>query len=175
MNTRIILAIITSTLIMQEAIATDPVYAGENGILAQVFAPKCLACHSSTLSGSERNDAPFLFNYDTYAAAIKTASAAVLHAAIIKDMPELFNGITSLDAEQRQAMLNWKTLGFPERDLPPIFSESTATLSVPIVYIMNSDGDVASEQVSTKMILMNSQAPFQFEISELNPVNEDLE
>ena len=175
MNTRIIFALLTSTLIMQNAIATDPVYSGENGILEQIFAPKCLACHSSTLSGSERNGAPFLFNYDTYSEAVKTASAAVLHTVIIKDMPELFNGITPLNAEQRQAMSNWKNLGFPERDLPPIFLESTATLSVPKVYIMNSNGDIASDKVSTKMILINSQAPFRFEISELKPVNEGLE
>lgn len=105
------------------------------------------------MSGSDRNDAPFLFNYDTYSVAVKTASAAVLHTVIIKDMPELFNGITPLTAEQMQAMSNWKNLGFPERDLPPIFSESTATLSIPEVYIMNGHGDIASNKVSTKMII----------------------
>ena len=70
----------------------------------------CNVCHSSQLSGAARNDAPSDVNYDTYAAAMADAEAAVEEVAEGKMPPEGY----SISEEQKQALYRWGLCGTPQ-------------------------------------------------------------
>ncbi|TRZ66013.1 MAG: hypothetical protein D4S02_07590 [Rhodocyclaceae bacterium] len=91
--------------------AIEPVYDGINGIRNSVLTV-CLQCHSKTLSGSARKDAPVGFNVDTYADAIFWVEEAVARVSA-RTMPPAGN--TPLTSEQRAAMVAWQAAGFPEK------------------------------------------------------------
>ena len=174
MNKIILFTLLISLVLTNKAMAIDPVYEGGNGIKTLIFETNCNVCHSSTLSGDDRNDAPFKYNYDNYAAAVKGCDEAVKQAVGIMDMPPTFNDIRKLTDEQKQALTNWQQLDFPEKYIPTVFIEGETTLSIPRVYVMNSDGDVYTK-VSAKLKLIDAQVPFRFEVSELGIVENNKE
>ena len=63
MKVHLVPLLLYGLLVSQSVLAIDPVYEGENGIRTNVFETNCLGCHSSDLTGDERNDAPFLVNF----------------------------------------------------------------------------------------------------------------
>lgn len=66
---------------------------------------KCSACHSSTLTGSARRNAPSDVNYDTESAA--NASAEDASSEVNGgDMPPANSGITLTDSE-KQSLYKW--------------------------------------------------------------------
>ena len=90
--------------------AIEAVYEGSNGIRNNVLTV-CMQCHSTTLSGAARNNAPSPPNFNTYADAILLGDNAV-GRAIDRSMPPA--GYQALNAEQRAALLAWQAAGFPE-------------------------------------------------------------
>ena len=79
--------IILCVIYSHTVFAIDPVYDGDNGIRAQVFATNCLFCHSSELTGSQRNGAPTNVNWDTYSAAAEKGDRAIVRAVELMSMP----------------------------------------------------------------------------------------
>lgn len=100
----------------QTAHAIEPEFNGDNGILASVFQSNCLACHSSTRSGSARNGAPAGLNWDDYGTVVANFDRIVTRAIIQKTMPPGFSGIPTLNEEQQDALLDWQEAGFPEEE-----------------------------------------------------------
>lgn len=101
---------------VQTAYAIQPAFDGPNGVLANVFQTNCLACHSSTLSGSERNGAPANLNWDDYATVVANFDRIVARAVIQKTMPPSFSGIPTLNQEQQDVLLDWQQAGFPRTE-----------------------------------------------------------
>lgn len=66
---------------------------------------KCSACHSSTLSGAQRHDAPSGVNFDTEAAARAKAQDAA-EEVNGGDMPPSGSGI-SLSADEKTQLYKW--------------------------------------------------------------------
>ncbi len=98
----------------QTVLAIDLVYEGENGIRAKVFETNCLACHSSELSGSDRNGAPPTYDWDIYDIVVDEANEIIERAVEQMNMPPSFFGLPLLNQEQKDALLAWKEAGFPE-------------------------------------------------------------
>lgn len=123
----------------QSFAAIDPVYEGTNGIREQIFATNCLACHSSTLTGSARNGAPPTVNWDTYEATLPSADRAIVRAVQQMTMPPAFSGLPALNEEQRTAMLAWQSAGFPRASTTTSttanFSYDSSILTLPVVNV----------------------------------------
>lgn len=122
------------------ALAIDPVYEGDNGIRATVFATNCLSCHSSELTGSQRNGAPTNINWDTYSETIDNADRAVVRAVDQMTMPPSFSGLPTLDQDQKNAMLAWQQAGFPENQSDnnqtnATFDFENLILTLPVVHV----------------------------------------
>ncbi len=149
--------------------AIEPVYEGEQGIRAQIFETNCLACHSSNLSGADRNGAPEGANFDTYDAAVDHGGIAVARAAIQMDMPPSFSDLDTLSDEQKTALQNWQALGFPEKTLPPIFSVNTGKLIAPKVYLQDEQGNITIK-LHAEMKLASEQQNIAFELIEVKDV-----
>jgi len=115
--------------------AIDPVYDGDNGIRAQVFATNCLFCHSSELTGSQRNGAPTNVNWDTYSAAAEKGDRAIVRAVEQMGMPPFFSRLPTLNQEQKEAMLAWQQAGFPRIQTNATFDFSNQKLTLPVVNV----------------------------------------
>ncbi|MEM7019593.1 MAG: hypothetical protein AAF512_19935, partial [Pseudomonadota bacterium] len=92
----------------------EAVFDGDNGIRARIFAGSCLGCHSSTLSGTDRNFAPIGINFDTFEAAMQSGERAVARGAVSMTMPPSASGLPMLTAAQAEALTAWQTAGFPQ-------------------------------------------------------------
>ncbi len=141
MKNRSLIFIILCFIFSQSVFAIDSVYEGEDGIRAKVFETNCLACHSSELSGSQRNNAPSGVNFDTFLSAIEKADRAVVRSVDRMNMPPSFFGLPTLDQEQKDAMLAWQQAGFPEN----LTTQTNATydfnlllLTLPVVNVGES-------------------------------------
>jgi hypothetical protein len=121
--------------------AIDAVYNGENGIKDQVLTV-CTQCHSSTLSGIARNGAPTSVNFDTYNAALASGDRAIARAVIAANMPP--SGFTPLTTEQKNALTDWQTAGFPESATASsdTFDSTTGVLHMPVVVVGNDNYEV---------------------------------
>ena len=146
-----------------------PVYEGDNGILANIFRQKCLSCHLSTLPAGQRDSAPVGVDFDTFATAKQFGDEIVERAVELMDMPP--SG--SLSDEEKQALLNWKTLGFPESTLPALYFSATQSLELPEVFIIDENGNISSKVRTGMKLVPPFVAPFRFEIQQLEVV--DLE
>jgi len=171
MNKTSLLTIIASSFVISNAFAIEPVYEGENGIRAKVFASNCLACHSSGNSGEARNNAPTGVDFDNYTDAVTSGDKAVARGVTLMNMPPSFSPLSTLDDEQKQALKNWQALGFPEHSLPPIFSFSTATLDLPKVYLKDTNGDIV-QKISAEMALVPNQQDIQFKLTDFHEIDE---
>ena len=76
------------------------------------FSQVCTNCHSSTLSGEDRNDAPTPVNFDTYANAQAYAEKAA-EEVFEGEMPPEDSGET-LTADQKEDLYLWALCGTPE-------------------------------------------------------------
>lgn len=164
MHTTKSLAAIAATLFMSQALAIEPVYEGEEGIRAKVFASNCLACHDSNLTGSSRRGAPFGVDFDTYNDAVSFAQGAINRGITLMNMPPSFSSVPKLNDAQKQALTNWQALGFPEHQLPPIFSSDTSTLNLPKVYIKDEQGNIV-QKLMVEMALILNQPAIQFKLT----------
>ena len=138
MSFRIFNFIILYVIYSQTVLAIDPVYEGENGIRAQVFATNCLFCHSSELTGSQRNGAPSSVNWDTFSAAAERGDRAIVRAVDQMSMPPSFRGIPALNQEQKEAMQAWQEAGFPRIQTNATFDFSNQILTMPVVNVGES-------------------------------------
>ena len=138
MNFRIITVIVLYAIFSHPVLAIDPFYDGENGIHAQVFATHCLACHSSQLSGSQRNGAPSSVNWDTFLAAAANGNRAVFRAVERMNMPPGFSNLATLNQQQKDAMLAWQAAGFPRINTHARFDFSNQLLTLPVVNVGGS-------------------------------------
>lgn len=138
MNFRIFNFIILYVIYSQTILAIDPVYDGENGIRAQVFATNCLFCHSSELTGSQRNGAPSNVNWDTFSAATARGDRAIVRAVNQMSMPPSFSGIPTLNQEQKEAILAWQQADFPRIQTNATFDFSSQILTLPVVSVEES-------------------------------------
>lgn len=159
-----LISIIASTFIMGQVQAIEPVFEGENGILAEVFASNCLACHSSTLTGSNRKGAPSGIDFDTYEAASARSAQAIMRAVTMMNMPPSSSSLPKLNEEQKQALTNWQAIGLPDEELPPIFSSTSGSLHLPKVYIKDAQGNI-TQKLMVEMALVPDQQTIQFELS----------
>jgi uncharacterized membrane protein len=70
---------------------------------------KCIACHSTAVSGAARAGAPAGINYDTYAAAMANAD---------KGMDEVFEGAMppggGMTADEKTQIYNWASCDTPQ-------------------------------------------------------------
>lgn len=171
MNKTSLLTIIASSFVIGNAFAIEPVYDGEDGIRAKVFASNCLACHSSDKSGGARNGAPAGVNFDNYTDAIASGDKAVGRGVIQMNMPPSFSPLPTLDDEQKQALKNWQALGFPDHSLPPIYSFSSTTLDLPKVYLKDANGDIV-QKISAELALIPNQQTIQFEVTDFHEIDE---
>ncbi len=140
-------------IISSDVFAIDPVYEGENGILAKVFSINCLFCHSSEKTGSSRNGAPSHVNLDTYEAALEYADRAIIRAVNEMSMPPIFSVLPGLNQEQKAAMLAWQQAGFPKFSTQATFDFSTQMLNLPIMVV----GDL-NYRVELRLIEISSSA-----------------
>ncbi|BCG65466.1 MAG: hypothetical protein methR_P3305 [Methyloprofundus sp.] len=171
MQTKNLLVFIASSFVMGQALAIEPVYEGDDGIRAKVFATNCLACHSSELTGGSRNGAPSNVDFDTYAEAVAHGMQAVNRAVMLGNMPPSFSPLPELDDEQKQALKNWQALGFPEKHLPAIFSANTAELVVPAIYVKDANGDIVLGG-SVKFELLSNPSQIQFGLTDFQELEE---
>lgn len=171
MNKTNLLTIVASSLIISQALAIEPVYEGEDGIRAKVFARHCLACHSSDRTGEDRNNAPPGVDYDNYEAAVESGDPAVTRGVTFMNMPPSFSSLPKLNEEQKQALKNWQALGFPEHSLPPIFSFGSGTLHLPKVYLKDENGDIM-QKLTVEMALVPNQKAIQFELTHFQGIDD---
>ena len=171
MNRTNLLTIIASSLVINNALAIEPVYEGENGIRAKVFATNCLACHSSDNTGGARNNAPVGVDFDNYTDAVTSGNKAVGRGATLMNMPPSFSPLPRLDDEQKQALKNWQALGFPEHHMPPVCSFRTTTLHLPKIYLKDENGDIG-QKISAEMALIPNQQAIQFELTDFHDVDD---
>jgi cytochrome c5 len=73
---------------------------------------KCTTCHSSELSGAERNGAPADDNWDTYEEAMEHADE-IAHEVFEGEMPPEGSGMT-LTATEEEELYLWALCGTPE-------------------------------------------------------------
>lgn len=151
----------------QVNIGIQPVYDGENGIRAKIIQPKCLHCHSSSLSGDERGFAPSGVNFDTYELTSQHLNKIIRNTVTTSNMPR----DSSLTAEQKQALSNWQVLGFPESTMPAHYTASTQTLTIPDVFLINEDGSITTKAKTGMKLAPPFTEPFRFEIQELEVTN----
>jgi mono/diheme cytochrome c family protein len=116
MKTKHLMLAAMLALAVPSAHAIQAEYEGSNGVLANVFQTNCLFCHSSTLSGSARNGAPVGLNWDIYDTVVANFDRIVVRAVIEQSMPPGFSGIAKLTQPQKDALLAWKTAGFPKAE-----------------------------------------------------------
>jgi len=161
---------IASCLFMGQALAIQPVYEGEDGIKAKVFETNCNMCHSSGLTGASRNGAPDEDNYDTFADAKAHGGDAVEEAVVKMDMPPVASDAPQLTDEQKLALKNWQALGFPEKELPVIYSPDTTELSLPQVYLKDENGEM-SLKWKAGMKLIPGSDPLKFEVTEVEEID----
>lgn len=161
---------ITSCLIISQAQAIEPTYDGVDGIRAKVFETNCLACHSSELTGASRNNAPVGADFNTYSVALAHGVPAVNRGVTQANMPPSFSALPALNEEQKQALKNWQALGFPEKELPTIYSSTTEKLSLPHVYFKDANGDI-SLKWQAEMKLIPNQKNIQFELTQVNEID----
>lgn len=169
MNKTSLFTIIASSLIISQALAIEPVYEGEDGIRAKVFVRHCLTCHSSDRTGEERSNAPIGIDFDNYADAVENGVSAITRAVTFMNMPPDFSSLPKLNGEQKQALKNWQALGFPEHNLPPIFSFDSATLHLPKVYLKDENGDIV-QKLAAEMALIPNQQAIQFELTDFHEI-----
>jgi hypothetical protein len=123
--------------------AVEAVYEGSAGLKALVFSPGCLGCHSSHLSGTQRNGAPTLLNWDVYDIARANGSRIINSAVTQAYMPPAQSRGIPLNAEQRNALLAWEAAGFPQFSANTAsFDFSNNTLQVPAVLVGNASYNV---------------------------------
>jgi len=150
--------------------AITPTYDGTDGIKAMIFAKNCLACHSSQLTGSNRNGAPTPVNFDTYESAISKGTRAVIRAVQLGNMPPAFSPLSTLTDGQKQALKNWQVLNFPKTDLPTIFTANTAELRIPIVYIKDTTGNISKQGSANFKLLNNNTGAIQFGLTDFTEI-----
>ncbi|NOQ15455.1 MAG: hypothetical protein GQ581_00170 [Methyloprofundus sp.] len=165
MNFRFLNFIFLYLICSHAVMAIDPVYDGDNGIRANVFASNCLACHSSELTGSQRNGAPSNVNWDTYSVALAKADRAVVRAVDRMSMPPSFSGLPTLTQEQKDAMLAWQQAGFPETEVVNIQSNATfdvtdLILTLPVLHV----GELTYQATFKLIELPNSELGFGFNL-----------
>jgi mono/diheme cytochrome c family protein len=141
-----------------------PQYDGPFGVFEQVFATNCIACHSSTKTGAERHGAPAGLNWDVYANVAAFGNRIITRAVTLKTMPPASSGVPTLDLEQQNAMLAWKSAGFPAI-LPSSVSDTnfdfiSQRLRLPVVTVGTNNYD--AELVM--MPMANSPTGFGFEL-----------
>jgi hypothetical protein len=73
---------------------------------------KCTTCHSSELTGDDRNDAPEDDNWDDYEEAMEHAEL-IAHEVFEGEMPPEDSGIT-LTADEEEDLYLWALCGTPE-------------------------------------------------------------
>ncbi len=159
-----------SCFVMSQALAIEPVYDGENGIRAKIFETNCLACHSTELTGADRNGAPEADNFNTFMEALKEGVEAVDEAVVKMDMPPSSSGLPKLDEEQKQALKNWQAVGFPEKTLPTIYSSDSIKLTLPQVYLKDGNGDITPKW-KAEMTLIPGSDPIQFELTDFGDID----
>jgi len=140
-----------------------PVYDGDDGILANIIRQKCLGCHLSTLPDDQRDGAPVGVDFDTFAGAKQSGDEIVEHAVVVMNMPP--SGPLS-DAE-KQALSNWKALGFPEITMPAMYFSATQALELPEVFVVGEDGTITSKVKTGMKLIPPFVDPFRFEIQQL--------
>ncbi|MCK5666374.1 MAG: cytochrome c [Thiotrichaceae bacterium] len=168
MNFRLFSCIILYVLYSHTVLAIDPAYEGDNGIRAQVFATHCLFCHSSELTGGQRNGAPSNVNWDTYSAALEKADRAIVRAVDQMSMPPFFSGLPTLNQEQKEAMLAWQQAGFPRIPTNATFDFSSLKMALPVVNVGESVYNATLQLVS----IPNSTLGFGFELETAEPSEE---
>ncbi len=173
MNKIRFLTIIASSFVINNALAIEPVYEGEDGIRARIFARSCLVCHSSENTGEARNNAPVGIDFDNYTDALASGDKAIARAVTFMNMPPSFSSAPRLSEEQKQALANWQALGFPEHNLPAIFSFGSGKLQLPKVYLKEANGDIV-QKLSVEMNLLPTQDSIQFELADFHEI-EDTE
>ena len=171
MNKTSLLTIIASSFVLNNALAIEPVFEGEDGIRAKVFARNCLACHSSDNTGEARNNAPVGIDYDNYEDAVASGAGAVARGVTFMNMPPDFSALSKLNEEQKQALKNWQALGFPEHSLPAIFSFSSTTLQLPRIYLKDENGNIV-QKISAEMVLVPNQQAIQFELTDFHEIDD---
>ena len=147
----------------------SPDFWGKQGIKDKIIRPKCLGCHSSQLSGAERNGAPEGSNFDTYDDAKSQASKIIQRAVVDMDMPP--DPDQQLTDVEKKALQNWVKLGFPSTGISGQYS-STGILTLPKVYVLDAAGN-AIGTAEAEMKVIKTTRPFQFEITGLKytPIN----
>jgi hypothetical protein len=116
--------------------AIEPVFEGPDGIKAQVFAPSCLSCHASTLTGLQRRAAPTHLNWDIYEVAKINTSRIINSAVINQYMPPAQTGNPVLNQQQAAALLAWEAAGFPEFSAYEIsFDMQRSELLIPSIQV----------------------------------------
>ncbi len=140
----------------------SPDFYGTNGIKNKLIKPKCLGCHSSQLSGTERNGAPEGSNFDTLQDAKDHADAIIQRAVVQMDMPP--NPAQQLTEAEKLALKNWVAFGYPGTGLSSHYSAGNVTL--PKVFVYDADGN-ALGTAEAEMSIIKSTPPFQFEITNL--------
>ena len=143
--------------------AITPVYEGDDGILANIIRQKCLSCHLSTLPAGQRESAPVGVDFDTFATAKQFGDEIVERAVELMNMPP--SGPLS-DAE-KQALSNWKALGFPEITMPAVYFAATQSLELPEVFIVGEDGTITTKVKTDMKLIPPFVDPFRFEIQQL--------
>ena len=106
--------------------AIDAAYEGSNGVRSKVLTV-CMQCHSSSVTGAARNQAPVIVNFDTYADAALWGDMAVTKAAIEESMPP--SSVPRLTQEQKSALFAWQAAGFPEKSASAQDTQAPATPS----------------------------------------------
>ena len=147
----------------------SPVFEGDSGILANIFRQKCLGCHLSTLPAGQRGGAPVGVDFDTFATARQFGDEIVARTVELMNMPP--SG--PLSDEEKQALLNWKALGFPESTLPALYFSATQALELPEVFIVDENGNISSKVKTGMQLVPPFVAPFRFEIQQLEVIDID--
>ena len=169
MNKTRLLSFAIYSVICNNAFAIEPVFLGENGILATIFTPHCLVCHSSELLVENRTNAPEGVDFNHYAAALTNGFLAVDRAAVFSTMPPDFSTVPRLTLEQKEALIKWRALGFPARDLPPVFSFDSLTMTLPQVYLQDENGEIV-QKLSAEMSLLPNPKAIQFEVTDFQVI-----
>lgn len=89
--------------------STDPCSSAPGYATMTVF-DKCTGCHSSTLSRFQRLGAPSYVNFDTYDAAVASASRAVSQVQSGRMPPR---GTAPLTADEKNELFTWVDCGTP--------------------------------------------------------------
>jgi len=111
-----------------------PVYEGSTGVRDNVLSV-CVQCHSTTLSGGARKNAPAFVNFNTYADAILWGADAVAQVNA-RIMPPA--GTPALSSEQRAALVAWQAAGFPERATAAADTQAPTTPAKPTATVIST-------------------------------------